>query len=204
MSKFGVNLRPYAHMPRNWIIFATTKTDIPRKNFSAHPPRGHKQEIKRQDSYSHGFKNLGFIRHHSQNLSHCHPPQLRMGSELAPNGHVQLSDRKIPSLQKNDRTLYVCTYTYDDDCFYYHSWRNNVVIAFGTLSSLKLVGWWFEKIHYTSHLPIAENGLHKGSQSNRNDYPLFWSHNRVQQAHSGPLPWIWAVIPPCGWAAGIT
>ena len=22
----------------------------------------------------------------------------------------------------------------DDDCFYYHSWRNNVVIAFGTLS----------------------------------------------------------------------
>jgi len=32
------------------------------------------------------------------------------------------------------------TYAYihihdDDDCFYYHSWRNNVVIAFGTLSS---------------------------------------------------------------------
>jgi len=27
----------------------------------------------------------------------------------------------------------------DDDCFYYHSWRNNVVIAFGTLSSLKVV-----------------------------------------------------------------
>jgi len=24
----------------------------------------------------------------------------------------------------------------DDDCFYYHSWRNNVGIAFGTLSSL--------------------------------------------------------------------
>ena len=23
----------------------------------------------------------------------------------------------------------------DDDCFYHHSWRNNVVIAFGTLSS---------------------------------------------------------------------
>jgi len=23
----------------------------------------------------------------------------------------------------------------DDDCFYYHSWRNNVVIAFRTLSS---------------------------------------------------------------------
>jgi len=25
---------------------------------------------------------------------------------------------------------------FDDDCFYYHSWRNNVVIAFGTLSPL--------------------------------------------------------------------
>jgi len=25
----------------------------------------------------------------------------------------------------------------DDDCFYYHSWRNNVVIAFGTLSSFE-------------------------------------------------------------------
>jgi len=28
----------------------------------------------------------------------------------------------------------------DDDCFYYHSWRNNVVIAFGTLSSFIIVG----------------------------------------------------------------
>jgi len=33
--------------------------------------------------------------------------------------------------------IYMCVYTCDDDdCFYYHSWRNNVVIAFGTLSSL--------------------------------------------------------------------
>ena len=35
--------------------------------------------------------------------------------------------------------VYICTrvgaFCYDDDCFYYHSWRNNVVIAFGTLSS---------------------------------------------------------------------
>jgi len=30
--------------------------------------------------------------------------------------------------------LYMCACD-DDDCFYYHSWRNNVVIAFGTLSS---------------------------------------------------------------------
>jgi len=28
----------------------------------------------------------------------------------------------------------ICTYN-DDDCFYYHSWRNDVVIAFETLSS---------------------------------------------------------------------
>ena len=34
----------------------------------------------------------------------------------------------------------VCVRAYDDDCFYYHSWRNNVVIAFGTLWSLKSVG----------------------------------------------------------------
>jgi len=27
----------------------------------------------------------------------------------------------------------------DNDCFDYHSWRNNVVIAFGTLSSLVCV-----------------------------------------------------------------
>jgi len=32
--------------------------------------------------------------------------------------------------------MYVCVFVYvRDDCFYYHSWRNNVVIAFGTLSS---------------------------------------------------------------------
>jgi len=36
--------------------------------------------------------------------------------------------------------MYICIYIHiyiyiDDDCFYYHSWRNNVVIAFGTLSS---------------------------------------------------------------------
>jgi len=30
--------------------------------------------------------------------------------------------------------LYMCACD-DADCFYYHSWRNNVVIAFGTLSS---------------------------------------------------------------------
>ena len=29
----------------------------------------------------------------------------------------------------------VVTRAGDDDCFHYHSWRNNVVITFGTLSS---------------------------------------------------------------------
>ena len=32
----------------------------------------------------------------------------------------------------NDRNL---LFADDDDCFYYHSWCNNVVIAFGTVSS---------------------------------------------------------------------
>jgi len=30
--------------------------------------------------------------------------------------------------------LFVSNKCPDDDCFYYHSWRNNVVIAFGALS----------------------------------------------------------------------
>jgi len=37
-------------------------------------------------------------------------------------------------------SIYSCIYVpaicmYDEDCFYYHSWRQNVVIAFGILSS---------------------------------------------------------------------
>jgi len=31
---------------------------------------------------------------------------------------------------------------YDDDCFDYHSWRNHVVIAFGSLSS-----YWCTRVH---------------------------------------------------------
>jgi len=38
----------------------------------------------------------------------------------------------------------------DDDCFYYHSWRNNVVIAFGTLSSLLLSGIEYKKQDVTA------------------------------------------------------
>jgi len=34
-------------------------------------------------------------------------------------------------------TFVLCLFlSLDDDCFYHHSWRNNAVIAFGTLSSL--------------------------------------------------------------------
>ena len=31
--------------------------------------------------------------------------------------------------------IYLCLHIHDDDCFYSRSWRNNVVTAFGTLSS---------------------------------------------------------------------
>jgi len=38
-----------------------------------------------------------------------------------------------PYLNQNESDIYI--HVMNDDCFYYHSWRNNVVIAFGTLSS---------------------------------------------------------------------
>jgi len=38
--------------------------------------------------------------------------------------------------------------TYDDDCCCYYSWRNNVVIAFGTLLSLFL--YVLQKLSYMS------------------------------------------------------
>ena len=34
--------------------------------------------------------------------------------------------------------IHMCVGIDDDDCFYYHSWRNNVVILFGTPSSLHM------------------------------------------------------------------
>jgi len=37
----------------------------------------------------------------------------------------------------------------DDDCFNHHSWRNNVVIVFGTLSSLRLLQVWMS---YVTHM----------------------------------------------------
>ena len=54
---------------------------------------------------------------------------------------------------------------HDDDCFYYHSWRNNLVIAFGTLSSLYMYIHIYirERIDWSWHvlrglLSVWENG----------------------------------------------
>ena len=37
--------------------------------------------------------------------------------------------------QTNSPVEYQLIVSVDDDCFYHYSWRNNVVIAFGTFSS---------------------------------------------------------------------
>ena len=56
---------------------------------------------------------------------------------------VYLNSKSCPNLVRTVSTgLFVESVGYFtrieqlvDECFYYHSWRNNVVIAFGTLSS---------------------------------------------------------------------
>jgi len=49
--------------------------------------------------------------------------------------------------------LQLCNiYTYDDDCFYYHSWRNKVVIAFGTLSSFYHIRQQYAKIKFIANV----------------------------------------------------
>jgi len=55
--------------------------------------------------------------------------------------------------------------SHDDDCFYYHSWRNNVVIAFGTLSSLV---WW--QILYQLCLLMASCVVSFGTDAYRTLY----------------------------------
>jgi len=52
--------------------------------------------------------------------------------------------------------VYVCVC--DDDCFYYHSWRNNVVIAFGTLSSCVCV-WKWELTLWAKHGPVCHKSV---------------------------------------------
>jgi len=65
-------------------------------------------------------------------------------SELVYSEHFLLACRRIFGRRRDGRVVCVfsifghgreCMWVYDEDCFYDHSWRNNVVIAFGTLSS---------------------------------------------------------------------
>jgi len=51
--------------------------------------------------------------------------------------HSELSQEIEPSRQNSTHHPLIVSNPIDDDddCFYYRSWRNNVVIAFGTLSS---------------------------------------------------------------------
>jgi len=44
------------------------------------------------------------------------------------------------------RASWRCHVSIDVDCFYYHSWRNNVVIAFGTLSSFTNYESWVKRM----------------------------------------------------------
>ena len=54
---------------------------------------------------------------------------------------LRIPHNQLPLLRlRTQATSYIPTHLHlsninDDDCFYYHYWRNNVVIAFGTLSS---------------------------------------------------------------------
>jgi len=67
-----------------------------------------------------------------------------------------------------DETRISCQWLYshrdhdDDDCFYYHSWRNNVVIAYGTLSSWTQVFHMCDTTHlYVWHWLIYSNDITK-------------------------------------------
>ena len=58
----------------------------------------------------------------------------RFGVDVAGNGRVSPVDVFQDALDMAVNRSVVSSH-HDDDCFYYQSWRNNVVIAFGTLSS---------------------------------------------------------------------
>ena len=49
--------------------------------------------------------------------------------------HTETHMRTYTKVQSKTKQNKKNVYLTDDDCFYYHSWRNNIVIAFGTLSS---------------------------------------------------------------------
>jgi len=79
--------------------------------------------------------------------------------------------------------------TDDDDCFYYHSWRNNVIIAFGTLSSY-LVGFLERKGERkkTLFLIKTQTLLSIGSTPQRNS-------NSVLKRQHPPKKFVWRVLP---------
>jgi len=71
----------------------------------------------------------------ARDLIKCHPLSPELATKLFRFSAVLIewSKSELDSLQQ----IWVQAYTNDDasDCFYYHSWRNKGVIAFGTLSS---------------------------------------------------------------------
>jgi len=79
--------------------------------------------------------------------------------------------------------------TDDDDCFYYHSWRNNVIIAFGTLSSY-LVGFLERKGERkkTLFLIKTQTLLSIGSTPQKNS-------NSVLKRQHPPKKFVWRVLP---------
>jgi len=65
---------------------------------------------------------------------HKNPPKLQE-NDLVSGGHGQACSLGGPWTGWIGSAPVQISGCDDDDCFYYHSWRNNVVIAFGTLSS---------------------------------------------------------------------
>ena len=132
----------------------------PISNFFLTQPRSRPQRLPHWRERPHG-RFLGFSTPHEHEVaewprvmaSSAWPFCLLMGTEKE---HV-VTRQRVPNSRVNpDIYIYiyiyiymcVCVYIYvylyiskyihlynDDACFYYHSWRNNVVIAFGTLSS---------------------------------------------------------------------
>jgi len=75
-------------------------------------------------------------------VPHSCVPQTHAKIDILKNAHFLLVLSSAPrSEQHRDCSFLSCSgsclyvHQLDDDCFYYHSWRNNLVVEFGTLSS---------------------------------------------------------------------